>query len=479
MAQDEAAPAPESETVLAPPGGMRIFLQVLINTAAANITTSFLWFALTFWAYLETRSVLATGVIGGVYMLLIALFGMLFGTVVDRHRKHRVMVISGLVTLVAFLVAGVLFLAFPESTMVDLSQPWFWLFSAIILLGAVVENLRSIALSTTVTLLVPVERHANANGLVGTVQGVAFMVTSVFSGLAIGLLGMGWSLLIALVLTAAALVHLLFIRIPEGRPAAASEKLPLIDLRGSVRAVRAVSGLFALIIFATLNNLIGGVYMALMDPYGLTLFPVEWWGIVLGITATGFIVGGAAIAKFGLGRNPIRTMLLFVIVMGLLGSLFTIREFWWLYAVGIWLYMCIIPVIEASEQTVIQKVVPYQTQGRVFGFAQAFEASAAPITAFLIAPIAQFWIIPYMDSDAGQQTWGWLLGEGEARGIALVFFVAGLVMVVLALLAFTTRAYRTLSAEYEADAPGAEAGAAAPGEAARPETGRAVSDARG
>ena len=203
--------------------------------------------------------------------------------------------------------------------------------------------------------------------------------------------------------------------------------------------------------------------MALMDPYGLTLFPVEWWGVVLGITATGFIIGGAVVAKFGLGRNPIRTMLLFVIVMGLLGSLFTIREFWWLYALGIWLYMCIIPVIEASEQTVIQKVVPYQTQGRVFGFAQAFEASAAPITAFLIAPIAQFWIIPYMETDAGQQTWGWLLGEGEARGIALVFFVAGLVMVVLALLAFTTRAYRTLSAEYDGSPrPGEAGGSGAP-----------------
>ena len=92
------------------------------------------------------------------------------------------------------------------------------------------------------TLLVPVERHANANGLVGTVQGVAFMVTSVFSGLAIGLLGMGWTLVIAIVLTVAALVHLLFIRIPEPAPAATTEKRPLIDLRGSVRAVAAVSG---------------------------------------------------------------------------------------------------------------------------------------------------------------------------------------------------------------------------------------------
>ncbi len=46
-------------------GGERTFLQVLVNTAIANITTSFLWFALTFWVYLETRSVLATGIIGG------------------------------------------------------------------------------------------------------------------------------------------------------------------------------------------------------------------------------------------------------------------------------------------------------------------------------------------------------------------------------------------------------------------------------
>ncbi len=471
MMAAETDPDARGETVLAPPGGMRIFIQVLVNTGVANVTTSFLWFALTFWAYLETRSVLATGVIGGAYMLLIAVFGMLFGTLVDRHRKHRLMVISAFVTLVAFLMSGALYLAFPESTMVDLGQPWFWLFSGIILLGAVVENLRSIALSTTVTLLVPVERHANANGLVGTVQGVAFMVTSVFSGLAIGLLGMGWTLVIAIVLTVAALVHLLFIRIPERAAPPTTEKRPLIDLRGSVRAVVAVSGLFALILFSTLNNLIGGVYMALMDPYGLTLFPVEWWGVVLGITATGFIIGGALIAKFGLGRNPIRTMLLFVIVMGVLGSLFTIREWWWLYGLGIWLYMCLIPVVEASEQTVIQKVVPYETQGRVFGFAQAFEAAAAPVTAFLIAPIAQFWIIPYMDSEAGQQTWGWLLGEGEARGIALIFFFAGLIMVVLAILAFMTRSYRTLSAEY-AEAPSGDEGVA------RSEAEMTTSDAR-
>ena len=430
---------------------MRTFVQVLANTMIANVTTSFLWFALTFWVYLETRSVLATGIIGGAYMLLIALFSIFFGTIVDRHRKHRVMMFSSLVTLVSFTVAGLLYLTQPEAALLDLGGPWFWLFSGIILFGAVVENMRNIALSTTVTLLVPEERHANANGMVGTVQGLAFLVTSVFSGLAIGMLGMGWTLAISVAATLVALVHLFFVRIPEANPVVDGEHPPAIDLRGSITAIRGAPGLFALIVFSTFNNLIGGVYMALMDPYGLTLFPVEVWGLVLGVSSSGFIIGGIAIAKWGLGRNPIRTMLLVVIGMGLLGALFTIREWWVLYGLGIWLYMTLIPAVEAAEQTVIQKVVPFRRQGRVFGFAQAFEAAAAPVTAFLIAPIAEFWIIPYMESDDGQATWGWLLGEGDARGIALVFLFSGLAMVVLALFAFGTRSYRLLSAEYLGD----------------------------
>ena len=42
----------------------RVFRRLLLNTLVTGVTSSFLWFALTFWVYLETRSVVATGVIG-------------------------------------------------------------------------------------------------------------------------------------------------------------------------------------------------------------------------------------------------------------------------------------------------------------------------------------------------------------------------------------------------------------------------------
>lgn len=428
---------------------MKNFYNVLVNTLIANVTTSYLWFALTFWVYLETRSVLATAIIGGSYMLLVAIFSIIFGTIVDHNKKKKVMLFSSIFTLAAFALAGVMYILSPKAALVDWSGPLFWIFTGIILIGAVVENMRNIALSTTVTILVPKEIRDKANGMVGAVQGVAFMVTSVFSGLSVGLLGMGWTLGIAIVLTALALIHLGFVRIPEKEvahdPELANKK---VDIHGSIAAIKAVPGLAWLIFFTTFNNLIGGVFMALMDPYGLNLFSVEMWGIVLGVTSAGFIIGGMIVAKFGLGKNPLRTMLFVNIGVALLGMTFTIREYWWLYAVGILLFMALMPIAEAAEQTIIQRVVPLKRQGRVFGFAQSIESASMPISAFLVGPLAEFLLIPYMETSAGRNTFGWLLGNGEARGIALVFVIASIIMLFVVLLAFTTRAYRNLSATY-------------------------------
>lgn len=429
--------------------GWRTFLHVLVNTAVAGLTTNFIWFALVFWVYLETKSIFVTGILSGAYMLLLAVCSMWFGSLIDRYQKRGIMLVSAWFSLVAFSVGAALYFVIPKQLLLDLRGPWFWLFTVILLAGCIVELLRSLALSTMVTLLVPRERHANANGLVGTVQGLSFIITSVFSGLSIGLLGMNATMLIALVATAIPVIHLLFLRIDEPKIAHATE-VKSMDFAGGFIAIRAVPGLIALIIFSMINNLGSGVHMALLDAYGLTMFSPELWGTVFGIAGTGYILGGLIIAKRGLGANPLRTMLLMVILIGLIGSVLALREWWWLLFLGLWSFMLLMPAIEAAEQTVIQRVVPYEKQGRVFGLAMAIEAAAAPITSFLIAPIAQFWVVPYMSTSRGSEVWGWLLGEGEpeSRGIALIFVFAGLAISLVGLLAFFTRSYRTLSKSF-------------------------------
>src|SRR5215204_3647455 len=120
-----------------------VFRRLLVNTLVTGVTSSFLWFALTFWVYLETHSVVATAVIGAAFALSSAIFGPAYGTYVDTHRKHSAMVLSTAVS-----------------------------------------------------------------GMVGTVTGISFAVTSVFSGLVIRHLGMGWALYGSLALTVVALFDL-------------------------------------------------------------------------------------------------------------------------------------------------------------------------------------------------------------------------------------------------------------------------------
>lgn len=110
--------------------------------------------------------------------------------------------------------------------------------------------------------------------------------------------------------------------------------------------------------------------------------------------------------------------------------------------------MCLSPVIEAAEQTILQKTVPLERQGRVFGFAQSVEQAASPITAFLVGPLAQFIFIPFMTTGAGVALIGDWFGVGTNRGIALIFILAGIIGLIATLLMMRTRAYMRLSELY-------------------------------
>lgn len=430
----------------------RSFTALLVNTFVATLTTSFLWSAVIFWLYLETRSVLVTSVFGGAYMLAFAVMGVPFGSWIDRTRKQTVMLMAQGVTSVLFLAAYTVFLLAPRSELIRLGSPAFILFGLLLLVGGVMESARGIALSTCVTILVDPDRRDRANGVVGMVQGLSFSATSVLAGLAIGQLGIGWSMAIAMVLTVASMVHLLTVRIPEPEIVHAEGTPSAVDFAGAWNAIRAVPGLLGLVIFATFNNLLGGVFMALMDPYGLELVSVQVWGVLWGVLSFGFLLGGAVVTRFGLGSNPVRALLLANLFMWTVAVGFTLRESIVLTAIGIALYMALIPVAEAAEQTIMQRVVPLEKQGRVFGFAQSVEVAAAPITAFLVGPVAEFWLIPYMESADGQARLAWLLGDGEARGIALVFVLAGILGLVLTGVALASPAFRRLSAAYRTSA---------------------------
>ena len=163
----------------------------------------------------------------------------------------------------------------------------------------------------------------------------------------------------------------------------------------------------------------------------------------------GFIVGGITITRRGLGKKPLKTLFIVNIIMWVATVIFPMQPSILLLAAGTLVWTLLVPFVEATEQTIVQKVVPLERQGRVFGFAQSMETAASPITAFLIGPITQFMLIPFMTAGAGVTLIGGWFGTGDGRGMALAFIIAAFVGLIVTILAMYSRSYRLLSAEYE------------------------------
>lgn len=436
---------------------MRPFHQLLANSLIQNVTNFTVWFALVFWAFLETRSVLVTGIVGGIYTLLTAAFAIWFGSLVDHHRKKRVMLASSAASLLLYALAYGARLALPEARMGDEADWPLWFFIVLVMAGVIAGNVRMIALPTLVTLLIAEPERAKANGLVGMVNGIGFVMTSAVSGFLVAWGGMQATLLFAIALTTLALGHLALVRLDEPVQAAvpAGEGQPSrIDLRGTIAVVAGIPGLFALIFFTAFNNLLGGVFMALLDAYGLSLMSVQNWGLLWAVVSCGFVLSGFVISRTGLGRNPLRTLLLVNVLVWSVAATFTLQSSIPALFIGCFVWLFFYPFIEAAEQTTLQKLVPFERQGRVIGFAQSVEQAASPFTAFLVGPFTQVIMIPFMTTGAGARAIGDWYGTGPERGMAVMFTLAGVLGVIVALLALRSRPYLRLSQAFaEGPAP--------------------------
>jgi MFS transporter, DHA3 family, multidrug efflux protein len=427
---------------------VKTFYQILANTVLANVTNMTVWFAMIFFIYLETKSVTATSIVSGIYLVLTAGLGIWFGSLVDHNKKKNVMILSGLISLIIYIAGFIMYISLPAETWKDPTSVTLWTFNVLLLIGVIAGNIRSIAVPTLVTILIPEDDRAKANGLVGTAFGIAFLICSAISGLLVGAGGMYYVLILGIGMMLLSILHMWFLPIPEKEIVHLEHHESKVDLRGTYAVVTAIPGLLALIIFSTINNFLGGTFMGLMDAYGLSLVSVQTWGLLFAVISCGFIVGGLVIAKYGLGKNPLVAMFAANIIIWVISAVFTIQPSIILLAVGMFIYISVVPFIEASEQTILQQVVPQERQGRVFGFAHSVEQSASPLTTFLIGPIAETIFIPFMTTGAGVGLIGGWFGIGADRGIALVFTVTGIIGLILTLFAMNTKFYKQLSNAY-------------------------------
>src|SRR3546814_1272106 len=115
------------------------FNLILANNLMQNVINFTVWFALVFWAFLETRSVFVTGMIGGIYLVFTAGFAIWFGSLVDHHRKKRIMLASSAGSFVLYAGSLAAYMLAPAGALARVEGAPLWGFILLVMLAVICE----------------------------------------------------------------------------------------------------------------------------------------------------------------------------------------------------------------------------------------------------------------------------------------------------------------------------------------------------
>lgn len=427
---------------------MRAFLLILFGQVVSMMGTQLTAFGLGVKTYLQTDSATLYGMIVLATLAPQVVAAPMGGRLVDRWNRRHVLIAG-------HLGAGVCSLVIALLLSVDALALWSMLL--LIALASMMRAAEFPAISALTTLLVPPQSLGRANGLMQLGLAIAQIASLFGAGFLLRSIDLIGILIINVVTFSIAIAILLLVKIPLSQPAAATDdgKKP-VDDSGTLQSdfllgwkyITERRGLFGLLLFVSLLNFTIGMVQVLITPLVLGFSDERVLGVVSGIGGIGMLVGGLAITVWGSPKRLVKTLLTCALVQGMLLALGGLQPSVLLIGIGAFGVLGVFPIIAACSQTLWQRKVPVEKQGRVFAVRVMVSQSTMPIAALLSGPLVDGVFEPLMAKDGAlANTVGRLLGVGQGRGAALLFVVLALITVLAVLVATSYTPLRRLQEE--------------------------------
>lgn len=429
--------------------GMITFLVVWTGQVVSMLGSSLSGFALSVWVYQRTGSATKFALIAFVTMLPGILLSPVAGALVDRWDRRWAMILadtgSGCTTLVLALLLW-------EGRL----ELWH-----IYLLLAVSSSFNAFqfpAFSAATTLLVP-ERHlGRASGMTQMGSGIAEIVAPALAGALVVTLGPQGVLFIDVATFLFAVTTLLIVRIPRPAPSiegAAARGSLLSEAASGWTFIRRRPGLLALLLLFATTHVSLGMMQVLVTPMILAFTSADVLGRVLSGAALGMLAGSLLMTVWGGPRRRVLGILGFLLLQGAVLMVGGLRPSATLIAVSGFVFLFCTPMIIGSSQAIWQSKVPPDLQGRVFAVRRMIAWSTLPLAYLVAGPLADRVFEPLL-AEGGPlaASVGAWIGVGKGRGIALLFFVLGLFVLLVVAAASRYRRLRQLESELPDVLPG-------------------------
>lgn len=413
------------------PQGLSRFVLLWLAQTLSTIGTQLTGFGLGVWVYQHTQSTLLYSLTALANFAPRVLVTPLLGGMVDRHDLRYVLLLGHGGAGVCSLLIALLFAT---------DRPHLGLIIGLVVVGASFNSVHLPAFPKAMTLLVEKRHLPRANGLLQLGMALGFIVAPLLASMlmpAIGLVGIlaiDFSMgLFGLTIVATMRGGL---RAPPATPApgALGERSAWRDALFGWRYITQHPGLLGLQLIITAMSFNLGILQVLITPLMLSFADVQVLGIVMFTGGMGMLAGSVAMMTWGGPQRRVVGILVFLLLQGAFMLTGSLRASAVLVGVGAFGVLFTIPIITACNQTLWQRKIPVELQGRIFGVHHAISGASVPLAYLLAGPLTDLLLEPLMASTgplAGSV--GLLLGTGRGRGIAFLFALLGVASFLLAL----------------------------------------------
>ena len=408
---------------------MRVFLCLWLGQMLSMFGSQLTGFGLGVWVFTRTRSTLLFALVVLATQGPSVVLSPLAGVAVDRLDRRRVL-------LAGYSIGGACSVA-----MALLYSHRLLAYGWVLLLVALSSSAMTVeypALTASTTLLVPPHQHGRANGLLQFGEAIARLSAPMTGGILLPRLGVDGLIAIDVASFLFAIVLLLAVRIPSPDTSAAGR-----DANGSVweqtlfgwRYIRRHRGLLGLLGFFTVLNFLLGAVQVLITPLVLGFADSRTLGTVLSAGGLGMIAGSLLMVAWGGPKRRMNGVFASFALIGISVALTAVRPSAVLVGVGAFGVLFGIPVSMACNNSLWQRIVPQDVQGRVFASRWTIAGAFLPFACLCAGPACDRIFEPSMAPHgvlAGSI--GVLLGVGPGRGAALFLLVLGALLLVAAAL---------------------------------------------
>lgn len=410
-----------------------VWIGQLISTIGIGLTA----FSLGVYAFEKTHTATSVALVTLFAFLPSIVLRPIGGVLADRFDRRAMMILGDLGS-----AAGLTFIL----TMMLTGKVELWHIYAGVAFSSVFAAIQSPAYKASATDLLSEEDYSKGSGLVQLAESSKFLLSPILAGFLLRVTSINTIVIINIFTYVIAILAVLVIKKRlQAAHSGAADSHWLQDLIEGWHAIRSNKGVLLLVMIISLVTFYLGFLETLIGPMVLSFANAATLGAFQSVSAIGMLVSSLVIGVFSVSRKYARMLVAGLVLAGISLSLLGLStNIYFIIAAG-FLFLGALPFVNTSADVLVRMNIANDKQGRVWGIIGILSQLGFVVAYGVAGLLADRVFNPLLlDDGLLAPTVGAIIGTGQGRGIGFLFIIAGILVVITAVIAARLQSIRAL-----------------------------------